>query len=54
MDTLVRAGTNGTHTVSDLVPGVTANDMDLIQKLANGDASQEILEALAVSSLMAV
>jgi len=40
--------------VSDLVPGVTANDMDLIQKLANGDASQEILEALAVSSLMAV
>lgn len=35
--------------LAELVPGVTANDIDLIQKLANGEAGQEILEALAVS-----
>ena len=35
--------------LAELVPGVTANDIDLIQKLANGEAGQELLEALAVS-----
>ena len=35
--------------LAELVPGVTANDIDLIQKLANGEAGQELLEALSVS-----
>ncbi|XP_067940729.1 serine/threonine-protein phosphatase 1 regulatory subunit 10-like [Watersipora subatra] len=44
---LLAAPTEQVPAVNDLMSGVSANNMDIIQKLANGEGGQEILEALA-------
>lgn len=42
-------GVRPTTSMTDLIPGVTSDSIDLLHKLASGDAGHEIIEALAVS-----
>lgn len=46
----MEAPVQATTSVTDLVSGVTANDVSFIQKLANGEIGPDVLQAIVVSA----